>query len=194
MATVQAPRRAPVRLPSPARPAGTGRLRVAPAPRRDPQRRPPLRVVREPARHPNYAALSALGLGAVFVVLFGLVVFHTVLLQNQRRLDQLDARVQDEQARYQQLRLEVAQLSSPQRIVDVATQKLGLVPSDGTTYLTPSGADAAAARATRVTGTTGQDSQDGAANATAGAETAATAPVAGGTSWPQVKPYLGAAP
>ncbi len=75
----------------------------------------------------------------VFAVFFALVMFHTVLLQNQRRLDQLDTQVRGEQATYQQLRLQVAQLQSPERILEVATTKLGLVPSNGTTYLTPSG-------------------------------------------------------
>ncbi len=116
----------------------------------------------------------------MFVVLFGLVVFHTVLLQNQQRIDQLDAQVRDEQARYQQLRLQVAQLESPQRIIDVATQKLGLVPPATTTYLTPTGDDAAAARQAAAAS---QRDNSGTAD-----------PDTGPSGWPQVKPYLGAAP
>ena len=118
----------------------------------------------------------------VFGLFFALVMFHTVLLKNQRRLDQLDAQVRDEQASYQQLRLQVAQLQSPERILEVATAKLGLVPSSGTTYLTPSGADAVAAR------------QAQAEKATDDGTTSLSATDTGASSgWPQVKPYLGGA-
>jgi cell division protein FtsL len=118
----------------------------------------------------------------VFLLFFGLVIFHTVLLQNQRQLDQLDKQVRDEQARYQQLRLEVAELQSPGRIVAVATAKLGLVPSSGTTYLTPSGADAVAARQAQAEAAAAGDT-DGSLGTTDNAD-----------GWSQVKPNLGAAP
>jgi cell division protein FtsL len=166
MATVPAPRRVPLR---------------APAPRRE-QPRPSLRVVREANRRPRYALWTVIALGAIFALFFALVMFHTVLLKNQRRLDQLDAQVSNEQATYQQLRLQVAQLQSPERILDVATSKLGLVPSNGTTYLTPSGTDAVAARQAQAEKAT----DDG---------TTSLTPTENGASsgWPQVKPYLGGA-
>ena len=119
--------------------------------------------------------------GAIFAVLFGLVVFHTVLLKNQQRLDHLDQQVTDAQAHYQALRLQVAQLEAPQRIINVATTKLGMVPPDGTTYLTPAAGDGASTSAGATqgeasTGDTAAPSNDGS------------------SAWPQVKPYLGAAP
>jgi cell division protein FtsL len=167
MATVPAPRRVPVRAPSP-------------APRREPEPRPALQVVREANRRPRYALWTVIAVGGVFALFFGLVMFHTVLLKNQRRLDQLDTQVRDQQATYQQLRLQVAQLQSPERILEVATAKLGLVPSSGTTYLTPSGADAVAAR------------QAQAEKATDDGTTSLAGDDQGGSSgWPQVKPYLG---
>ena len=84
-------------------------------------------------------------------------------------------------AHYQQLRLQVAQLEAPQRIIDVATTKLGMVPPDGTTYLTPPagdavGASAGATQGEASTGDTADPSDDGS------------------SAWPLVKPYLGAAP
>jgi cell division protein FtsL len=165
MATVPAPRRIPLR---------------APAPRREQRPSPSLRVVREAKRRPRYAFWTVIALGAIFALFFALVMFHTVLLKNQRHLDQLDAQVRDEQATYQQLRLQVAQLQSPERILDVATSKLGLVSSSGTTYLTPSGPDAVAARQAQAEKTT----DDG---------TTSLTPTDNGASsgWPQVKPYLG---
>jgi cell division protein FtsL len=170
MATVPATRRAPLR---------------APAPKREADRRPELKVVRTKRRRPRYGVLTAIGIGGVFALFFGLVVFHTLLLQNQRRLDQLDTQVRSQQETYQQLRLEVAQLQSPERILDVATTKLGMVPAQGTTYLTPSGADAVAARQAEAEAQQADDgtttlSPDGGQGASSG--------------WPQVKPYLGATP
>jgi cell division protein FtsL len=151
----------------------TRRSVAAPQPRRTPatrERRPQLRVVDEPAaRRLSLGVITTLVVGAVFAVLFGLVVFHTLLLQNQQRLDHLDAEVSDAKANYQSLRLQVAQLEAPQRIIDVATHKLGMVPPDGTTYLTPAAGSGAS-------NDTAAPSNDDAA------------------AWPLVKPYLGAAP
>jgi cell division protein FtsL len=151
----------------------TRRSVAAPQPRRTPatrERRPQLRVVDDPApRQLNLGVVTTLAVGAVFVVLFGLVVFHTVLLQNQQKLDHLTTQVSDAQARYQSQRLQVAQLEAPQRIIDVATHKLGMVPPSGTTYLTPA-AGSGASNDPVV------PSNDDAA------------------AWPLVKPYLGAAP
>jgi cell division protein FtsL len=161
----------------------TRRSVAAPQPRRAPatrERRPRLRVVDEPvSRRLNLGVVTTLVVGAVFAVLFGLVVFHTVLLQNQQRLDHLNTEVNDAQATYQSLRLQVAQLEAPQRIIDVATNKLGMVPSDGTTYLTPT-----ADNATPGDGAGQGDATD--ENAAPSNDEAA--------AWPQVKPYLGAAP
>jgi cell division protein FtsL len=165
----------------------TRRSVVAPQPRRAPaqdpktqrERRPQLRVVEKPAtRRLNLGVVTTLVVGAVFAVLFGLVVFHTVLLQNQQKLDHLNTQVSDAQAQYQSLRLQVAQLEAPQRIIDVATQKLGMVPPDGTTYLTPAAGSGLSTNA-------GANQGDSTAADSSNDETAA---------WPLVKPYLGAAP
>jgi len=152
----------------------------APAPRREQQPTPSLRVVRDANRQPRYALWTVIGVGGLFAMFFALVMFHTLLLQNQRRLDQLGSQVRDEQATYQQLRLQVAQLQSPERILEVATTKLGLVPSSGTTYLTPSGADAVAARQAQAE----KAADDGTTSLTDDGQGASS-------GWPQVKPYLG---
>jgi cell division protein FtsL len=164
----------------------SGELRgsAVPQPRRTPatrERRPQLRVVHEPApRQISLAVITVLVVGGIFAMLFGLVVVHTMLLQNQQRLDKLDQQVSDAQGEYQARRLEVAQLEAPQRIIDVATHKLGMVPPDGTTYLTPTANDALSPQGGAHQGST------------EGSETAAAPDDA--SAWPEVKPYLGAAP
>jgi cell division protein FtsL len=162
--TIRAPQRtahatAPQRVPKP-----------APRPTRE-----PLRVVRPAPRRTRIGLIGAIGTLAVFGVLFGLVVFQTMMVQNQARLDRLDAQIRDEQARYQQQRLQVAQLEAPSHIVEVATQRLGMVTPPGTSYLTPSAADAA----------------DANANASV-ANASAERPADTGDDWATVKPHLGA--
>jgi cell division protein FtsL len=78
----------------------------------------------------------------VAVGLFGVVSAHAVLTQGQLQLEQLSARAAEAEARFQRLRLQVAELESPQRIVAVAQQRLGMVPPPGVTYLSPTGATA----------------------------------------------------
>ena len=72
-----------------------------------------------------------------FVALFGVAASHALLIQNQASVDELDDRVAAEQARYEELRLEVAQLESPQRISTEAQQTLGMVAPGDVEWLTP---------------------------------------------------------
>ncbi len=170
-----APQRAPPRLP-PRPPQGA------------PQRRaqPELRVVEGPARR-RFArsTWAVLGVVGVFVVLFGLAAFHTVLVQGQQRLDDVERRVAEEQARYERQRLEAARLEAPGRIVDTAVNELGMVSPQDTTYLTPSGAlDAQiGARVASPAGAPADQDPSGAERATGPAG-----------SWMTVKPFLDDAP
>jgi cell division protein FtsL len=72
--------------------------------------------------------------------MFGIVSLHVALTQGQFRLERLEARADAQQTRYERLRLQVAELESPDRIVAVAQERLGMVPPPGVTYLSPSGA------------------------------------------------------
>jgi cell division protein FtsL len=63
---------------------------------------------------------------------------HVMLAQNQFALDRLDTQAAKQQAQYERLRLTVDQLESPQRIVAVAKDQLGMQQSGSVTYLTPS--------------------------------------------------------
>jgi cell division protein FtsL len=104
----------------------------------------------------------------VALCLFGVVVFHVMLTQNQFRLDSLQDQALERQAEYDRLRPEGAQLESPDRIVADAQQRLGMVPAPRITYLTPAVEDT-----------------PGGAPPPAG--DARSAP---GTSWSVVKPHL----
>jgi cell division protein FtsL len=110
----------------------------------------------------------------VIALLFAAVGMHVVLTQNQFRLDKLNNEATAQQAQYQQLRLQVDQLSSPQRIIGTAEGKLGMVEPASVTYLRPASA---------TPGTTANtDAQGGPAPATAPAD------------WSTIKPELAANP
>ncbi len=141
-----------------AAPSGTGRPRGAAPPRRRPGRRcrawrrppparpaprtprpsrPPLRVV-EPRRRLRTGPTVVVGAVLAFAIAFAVVVFQAQLVQGQRHLDDLGSRIDQAADDYRRLRWDVAELESPERIVDAAGA-LGMVPPPGVTYLTPSG-------------------------------------------------------
>jgi cell division protein FtsB len=114
----------------------------------------------------------------LFVGLFALAGAHTVLVQGQLRLDRLDAELAAERARYQQLRLQVAERESPHRVVAVAQERLGMVPPAELVYLSPSSpAPPGGARRTDTPGPSG----------------GAPVQAAGDDTWTVVKPLLEAA-
>ncbi len=76
---------------------------------------------------------------AAVVCVLGLVVSHVALAQGQFELEKLKEKAAAEKASYEQLRLQVAQLESPSRVVAAAQERLGMVPPPGVTYLSPTG-------------------------------------------------------
>ena len=72
-----------------------------------------------------------------FAALFAVAASHALLIERQARVDDLDASVSEQQARYEELSLQVAQLESPERIRNEATERLGMVPSGEVVWLTP---------------------------------------------------------
>jgi cell division protein FtsL len=116
------------------------------APPRSHERPRPLRVV-EPVeltparrRRRTRALLLAAATLAVAIAL-GLVYFHVVLAQRQFALNRLDTNVQNERATYERLRLQVAELGSPQHIISTAVGQLGMRQPASVDYLTPTPAD-----------------------------------------------------
>jgi hypothetical protein len=88
------------------------------------------------ARRANRRRLVfSLGIAGGAVVCLALVALHVLIAENQFKLDQLQARASAEQVRYERLRLQVAQLEAPARIVSEAEGKLGMVQPGSVTYL-----------------------------------------------------------
>jgi cell division protein FtsL len=183
-------------LDAPTRPETTraygsrGAAALAPAPLRRPapsaapeDGRRHLRVVApaERVRRRLTPALGVLLTAGLFALLFAVAIAHTVLVQGQIRLDAIDANLATEQARYQELRMEVAEMESPARVVDAA-QQLGMVTPDDLVYLQPEaddvvGDDAGRAVVPGAAGALGDD--ENGAEATDAAD-----------GWPQMKPLL----
>jgi cell division protein FtsL len=140
-------------LEAPPRPFATrGGVALAPAPERHPAPRPTpaerprhLRVVApaERVRRRLTPATGVLLTALLFAMLFAIAIAHTLLVQGQIRLDDLDAELTTEQARYQSLRKEVAEAESPGRVV-AAAHALGMVSPDDLVYLQPDAPDLAA--------------------------------------------------
>lgn len=111
------------------------------------------------------------GVVTVVGVVFAVVIAHVALTQGQFRLAQLQAEADGSQAGYARLRLQVAELESPQRIVAAAQQHLGMVSPASVTYLAPkTSSDLVPIAATRPSSPEETDS--------------------GATSWSAVKPHL----
>jgi cell division protein FtsL len=114
---------------------------LAPRPARDRDRRDRhLRVV--PSNRRARALRLSPRTGVVltvllFVALFCVAVSHALLIEGQAKVDDLDQQVAAEQARYEELRRDVAELESPQRILGEATGELGMVPAGDPIWLSP---------------------------------------------------------
>jgi hypothetical protein len=145
------------------------------------ERRRHLRLVREQARRRanGRRLLVSAGIALLGVFCLGLVTFHVLIAENQFTLDRLTQTASNEQASYERLRLQVAQLEAPARIVSEAEGKLDLVQPGSVTYL-----PATSTQATK-----------GGGGATVGSAPAGsvTAPQ-GDADWPSIKPYLSGSP
>jgi cell division protein FtsB len=111
------------------------------------ERRPDLRVVEGPSR----AGLKPARVGTIagvllFLALFALAAFQTVLIRAQDRLDELNSDVATEQELDAQLRLQLAELQSPERIAQAARDRLGMIAPNTVTFLEPSPTDDSAAQ------------------------------------------------
>ena len=135
-------------------------------------------AVRGGRRHgptPDRPLRLALVATAILTVgtIFGAAIFHVLLIQSEFRLDRLNREGAKEAARYEKLRLDVAQLSAPERIVATAQQRLGMVVPPQVAYLM--------APVPQDTNRLGSEPDDPAAPSLAG-------------GWAEVKPQLGTRP
>jgi hypothetical protein len=150
------------------------------------ERRRHLRLVREQARRRanGRRLLVSAGIALLGVFCLGLVTLHVLIAENQFTLDRLTQTAATEQASYEKLRLQVAQLEAPARIVSDSEGHLGLVQPGSVTYL-----PATNPRATNGGGT----AQAGPGPAGSGSAGPVTAPQ-GDADWPSIKPYLSGSP
>jgi cell division protein FtsL len=73
----------------------------------------------------------------IFGALFGSVFVQTGVVQSQVHKDQLQDRIEEQRELQARLSLEVARLESPDRILNQAQVRLGMVSPDDRPYLAP---------------------------------------------------------
>jgi cell division protein FtsL len=118
------------------------------------------------------------GLALAGAVAFLLVYSHVVLAQRQFAIDNLNTQVQQQQVAYQKLRLQVAQLGSPQQIISTAEGRLGMTQPASGNYLPTN------------TTTSGSPASQSSFGSTA---TSTIAPE-GDADWPLIKSQLAGSP
>lgn len=93
-----------------------------------PSRQPgtPIRVIAGRAHQPMRIAPWLLFTALVIFVFFALIYSRTTLSDSAFRLEEVESQITQEEVLYQQLRLDVARLQSPERIVPLA-ERIGLV-------------------------------------------------------------------
>lgn len=89
--------------------------------------------------HPGRLGQWLGGICLIFVVaaLFGLVAFHARIAEEQTRLDAIEQTLTEARVENDRLKLSVAQLESPARIVEKAKGVLGMTEAATIVYLTP---------------------------------------------------------
>lgn len=109
-------------------------VRRAPAPAR-----PHLWVVGSPEHRSRRLRrrLTAALVVVIFAVLFAIVALRVVLAQGQAEVDRLTNSIESQQIARQDLRLAVAELEAPGRIVEAARQRLGMHAPITVTNLAP---------------------------------------------------------
>lgn len=131
---------------------------VVPAPgsRPAPERRPEhrrgshLRPVDRPRPKRSPAVPALVGVGIVITALLGLAVMHALLIGGQVRLDAMRSDVDSESEAIRRLELRVAELESPDRVLDVARDRLGMVQPTEVGYLLPASVEIPGAEPVRV--------------------------------------------
>lgn len=78
---------------------------------------------------------SVIAVVVVFGSLLGIVVVQTFIVQNRVELDAVNSELSVARERNQELRLRVIELEAPERILDTAVSRLGMIRPDERTYL-----------------------------------------------------------
>ena len=93
-----------------------------------------LKVVRESAGQISAASLGVVTFAVIFAGLLGAVLFHSVVVGGQLELDELQSQLADERTLATELRVAVAQLEAPERVLQEAA-RLGMVFPVGEAYI-----------------------------------------------------------
>ncbi|HEY5244697.1 MAG TPA: hypothetical protein VIJ60_03435 [Acidimicrobiales bacterium] len=123
--------------PPPATATAARATRPSPAPDRRvaPDRRPPLRVVRDrPRRKGRRRSVAVVSLAMIGASLLSVVVGHALLAQGQVRLSAVQSALSAEQSAHRQAVIAAAKLETPSRIVAKAHQQ-GMAPPAQTNQL-----------------------------------------------------------
>lgn len=92
-----------------------------------------------PARKRSPAVPVLVGTGIVIVALFGLAAMHALLISGQRQLDDVRRETAAEAEEVRRLRLQVAELEAPDRVLEAARTRLNMVDPGEVGYLLPAG-------------------------------------------------------
>lgn len=132
-----APATAPTRADTQIRPRRQPERRVRP-----PQAPPTLRLVDPAAERQRRRAAMLTGalVMAICAGLFSIVGLRVMLAQGQVEIDRLETTVDSQRATQQRLRLTVAELEAPARIVKDARSRLGMINPGVVTSLAPASA------------------------------------------------------
>ena len=150
-----------------------------------------LRLVQEQARRRTNGRrlLVSGGLALLGVFCLGLVTLHVLIAENQFTLDRLQQTAAAKQASYEKLRLQIAELEAPARVVSEAEGSLGLVQPGSVTYLPAIPAGPSSNDPPSADGAT----SPGSASSRSASAGSVAAPQ-GDADWPSVKPYLSGSP
>ena len=85
------------------------------------------------------------GVACIVFFLFAIAAAHTLIISEQAHLDRVNNRISEAETVAEQLRVELAQLQSPQNITAAATTRLGMIPAPTPVYLQPKATDDARA-------------------------------------------------
>lgn len=190
--------------PSPRHPAPA---RPAPGQEVVPERHLHLVPRQSRARANRRRVLVGLFIAAGAAMCLALVALHVLMAENQFILDRLQQQASGQQAQYEKLRLQVAELEAPARIVGLAEGGLGMSQPATVTYLPaisasgkPAASRSGAGRTGSPPGQAGSESAGplgsgptalGPADSNSGSTSPRTVPApTGDADWPLIKPYL----
>jgi hypothetical protein len=114
--------------------------------------RPELRVVAPASRRRRNWQVGTVAGGLLFLAMFVIVGAQALIVQQQRHIDDVNGRIAVAETQAEQLKIDLAELQSPKRILSEARDKLGMVQAPTPVYLQPQpGDDAGAAEVPAAT-------------------------------------------